>query len=342
MSLFKRNGSPYWYCEFTIQGHRVVRSTGTPSRREAERFERECKAQIRQRIRQESGRVEPALTIDQACGRYWIEHGSRLRGAYDIQRWLRYVVLYLDPALPVSELSARHVTDFVSRLRQSGIGEISINRTISTLQGVHNRAGKLWEEPVKVIDWKPHKTRERARVRWITQEQAQTLLAALPEPTCDLVMFMLVTGIRKREAFNLTWNRVHLNRGCIVITAKGGIVREVPLSPDAITLLHEIPRAGDAVFDTTNWRRRFLAATTAAGIEDFRWHDLRHTFATWLGQSGASLSVIKDVLGHSSIAVTQKYRHVANTEMQDALQRVPTIRPNSGVVVPLTRAKKTI
>lgn len=337
MSLFKRDGSPNWYCEFVVKGSRIVRSTGTQARREAERFERELKAQLKQRIKDESGRIRPSTTLDQACGRYWLEHGSRLRGAYDVQRWLRYIVLYNDGSLPISELSPRHVTEFVNRLREAGIGEVSINRTVTTLQGVHNRAGKMWEEPVKVIGWKPYKTKERARMRWITQDQAQALLAALPQPTCDLVMFMLITGIRKREAFNLTWSRVHLDRSCIVIIAKGGVVREVPLSPDAITLLHEVPRSDDLVFDTTNWRRRFDAAKVATNTDDFRWHDLRHTFATWLGQSGASISVIKDLLGHSSIAVTQKYRHVANTEMQDALHRVPSIRPNSGVVVPLKK-----
>jgi integrase len=337
MSLFKRDGSPNWYCEFVVKGNRIVRSTGTPARREAERFEKDLKAQVRQKLREERGQLKPQLTLDQACARYWLEHGSRLRGAYDTQRWLRYVVKYLDGNLPLSELSAKHVTRFVQRMRDDGIGEISINRTISTLQGVHNRAGKLWEEPVSVIGWKPFKTKERARMRWISQEQAQFLLEHLPDTTRHLVMFMLLTGIRKREAFELEWSRVHFDRECITIIAKGGIVRDVPLSPDALTLLHEIPRNGPDVFDTTNWRRRFDAAKDAANIDDFRWHDLRHTFATWLGQSGSSLSVIKDLLGHSSIAVTQKYRHVASSEMRDALQRVPSIRPNTGNVVPLKK-----
>lgn len=337
MSLFKRDGSPYWQTEFVVKGSRIVRSTGTTSRREAEKFERELREEIRQQHAATAGRPRPALTIDQACGRYWIEHGSRLRAARDVERWLRYIVAHLPADLPLRDLSASHVTAFVSSMRQANIGEISINRTVQALQGVHNRAGKLWEEPVKVIGWKPHKTREKARVRWISEAQAQSMLAHLPDPTRALVLFMLLTGIRRREAFELVWIRVHFDRQVIAIKAKGGDEREVPLSDEALEVLAALPRDGDLVFDCTNWRKRYEAAKLAANIDDFRWHDLRHTFATWLGQSGAPLEVIRELLGHSSISVTEKYRHVVAAEARAALRNFPTLSPSSGNVVPLKR-----
>ena len=283
------------------------------------------------------------MTLDHAAGRYWHEHGHRRRDAKDVKRWLTYILKHLDPNMLLADLSAKDVTALVSSLRSACIGEVSINRTVTTLQGLHNRAGKMWEEPTRVIGWRPFKSRERSREAWITVEQAQALLAALPPPTRAVVWFMLLTGVRKREAFELTWDRVQFERGTITIIAKGGIVRDVDLSPEAQLILAQQPRESNSlVFDTTGWRKRFDAARVAAGVPTLRWHDLRHTCATWLGQSGASLDVIRQQLGHSSITVTQKYRHVARSEVRAALHALPTISPTPTNVVPIKRCKSLI
>jgi integrase len=334
MSLFRRPDSPYWYTEFVHKGRRIVRSTGTTSAREAAAFER--------RLREEVAREAPALTaptpsltIDQACGRYWTQHGRKLADASNVQRWLLYAVRYLDRDLPLHELSNKHVTAFVAAMEAAGIGPISINRTVTTLQGVHNRAAKSWEVTVKVIDWKGAKTKEIPRTRWLPREEAQHLLAALPIHIRRVVLFLLTVGLRRGEAFRLRWVDVDLENASIVVRIKGGQTRMVQLSPEAAMVLHESPRDGVLVFDATNFRKHFEAARRAAGIEDFRWHDLRHTFATWLGQSGAPLEVIRDQLCHSNIAVTQRYRHVAQPEVRAALQKLPTLSPNTTNVMPL-------
>lgn len=332
MSVYKRANSPYWQTEFVIQGNRIRRSTGCTTEREARQFERDLRKQVREELKNPAPSGQ--LTLDQACGQYWLEHGHRRRDERDVRRWLTYILTHIPRDMLLADLSARHVTAFVASMRSAGIGEVSINRTITTLQGVHNRAAKLWEEPVSVIGWRPFKSRERGRETWITQDQARALLEALPAETRALVWFMLLTGIRQREAFELTWDQVHIDRGSISIIAKGGIKRDVDLSPEAGVILAEQPRDGRYVFDTTGWRKRFERAKAAIGMPTLRWHDLRHTCATWLGQSGASLEVIRQQLGHSSITVTMKYRHVARAEVRAALSAVPTIG-NSGNVVPL-------
>ena len=334
MSVFKRPGSPYYYTEFILRGRRVVRSTRTASAREAEAFERRLRDEMAREAPKKQS-ATPSLTLDQACGRYWKEHGRKLADHRNIRRWLIYVTRHIDKDTPLNELSTKHVTAMVTSLEGADVGRIAINRTVTCLQGVHNRAAKLWEEPVKVINWKDQKVKEKARTRSLAREVAQRLLDALPPHIRLVVLFLLTTGLRKREAFTLVWSRVNLDAQTIHVRVKGGDDREVRLSPEAVLVLHEAPRSGRYVFDTTNWRKHFEAALKVAEIDNFRWHDLRHTFATWLGQSGAALEVIRDQLGHSSIAVTQKYRHVAQHELRAALQRLPTISPNSGTVVPL-------
>jgi site-specific recombinase XerD len=335
MSLFKRPGSPFYYTEFVVQGRRIVRSTRATSRREAEQFERTFREQVAKEVKEAP--ATPSLTVDQACGKYWLEHGRRLRDARNIERWLRYIVCYLDRTLPLKDVGTRHVTQFVIDMRAAGIGEIAINRTVTCLQGVHNRAAKKWEEPVKVIDWREQKTKERPRVRWINQKEAQLFLSLLPEHIRRVVLFLLLVGIRRNEAFGLTWEGVNFSTATITVRVKGGHLRDVAICPEAVLVLHDCPHRGRYVFDTTNWRKHFERARDQSGIQNFRWHDLRHTFATWLGASGAPLEVVRDQLGHSSVSVTQKYRHVNQQEVRAALQRLPTLGTNSSSVVPFKK-----
>lgn len=332
MSLYRRKGSPFWWTEFVIRGRRVARSTGTASRREAEQFERG----LRDQIAREAPTPRPAgQTLDAACGRYWIEHGRRLKNADHIARHLRSITEHLDNTLPLADLSTRHVNDLVVGMRAANRGEIAINRTVTTLQGVHNRAAKVWEWPVRVIRWKGHKSKERPRIAHLTLAQATALIAALPEHIATLVRFLLLTGLRRGEAFGLTWDAVQSD--AVSVRVKGGYVRRVLLADEAIDLLANLPRDGRYVFDRTNWRKAFEAGKRAIGQPDLRWHDCRHTHATWLGQAGVPLDVIRDALGHSSIAVTQKYRHVVSGEVRAALQKVPTLIPNSGKVIGLKK-----
>lgn len=337
MSVFTRKGSPYYYAEFIYRGRRVVRSTKTTSRREAEAVEKSFRLEAT-RAEPRAGSGEAKLTLDQACGRYWAEHGRKLKDARNVKRWLTYIVKHIEKTTPISAVSAKHVTNMISSLEAEGVGSISINRTVTALQGVHNRAAKRWEEPVRVIDWRGMKSKETARTRAETRERCQALLGALPHHIRAVTLFILTTGLRRTEAFGLVWPRVNFEAGTINVRVKGGKDRDILLSPEALLVLHQQPRDGRYVFDTTNWRKHFEKALVSAGIEDFTWHDLRHTFATWLGQSGAPLEIIRDQLGHSSISVTQKYRHVVQGEIKTALQKLPTVIPNSSNVKPFKSA----
>lgn len=335
MSVFKRPGSPYFQCEFVFRGRRIVRSTRTKTRREAQAFERRLRDQVAREAKDQP--ITPALTLDQACGKYWLQHGHRLRWAPEVERHLRLICQHIDRDLPLAQLGPRHVTLLVEARQAQGAGPAGVNRTLAVLQGVHRRASRKWEEPVRAIAWADFKLREpKERVRWITPEEAQRLLAELPAHIASIVRFILLTGLRRNEAFQLTWDRVHFERMEVVVIAKGGHKHAIALSPEAVTVLHEVPRQGRYVFDTTNWRRHFTAGLKAAGIADFTWHDLRHTFATWMGEH-AAIEVVSRQLGHSSLGVTMKYRHVNQGEVRAALQRLPALGTSSAVVVPLKR-----
>lgn len=326
MSIFKRPNSPFYYCEFHREGRRVVRSTRTASARDARAFERRLRDQVAKEQRETP--IAPALTVDQACGQYWDEHGHRLRWASEVARHLRLICQHIDKDTPLALLGAREVTALVQARRAEGAGAPAVNRTLSVLQGVHNRASGSWELTVRAIVWKLHRLKEpKERVRFLTLDEARRLIAALPFHAALIVRFLLLTGLRKREVMNLTWTDVLFERAAVKVLAKGGHKREVVVGPEALLVLHEAPRIDRHVFDATNFRKLWEAALVAAGIEDFRLHDLRHTHATWLRQQGVPLEVIRDDLGHSSIAVTQKYAHVEQSEVRAALQTLPSLGP---------------
>lgn len=114
----------------------------------------------------------------------------------------------------------------------------------------------------------------------------------------------MFTGVRRGEALALTWDRVDRARGVIRLElTKSGRRREVPLSSNADGVLARrwTPDAAGYVFGSRNWnafRSAWEAALATAGLEGFRFHDLRHTFASWLVQRGRTLKEVQEALGH--------------------------------------------
>jgi integrase len=169
-----------------------------------------------------------------------------------------------------------------------------VNRPLALLRHLFRHA-RRW----KVITEVPEIDMEKepqGRLRWLEPSAAQQLLAACRKSRnpalADLVEFALFTGVRKGEALGLTWDRVDRSRGVIRLEiTKSGHRREVPLSANAAAVLARRWTEGATgyVFGTKNWyafQTAWLAALRRAKIEDFRFHDLRHTCASWLVQRG--------------------------------------------------------
>jgi integrase len=135
----------------------------------------------------------------------------------------------------------------------------------------------------------------------------------------------MLTGVRRGEALGLTWERIDWARGVVLLTeTKNGRAREVQLSANADAALARrwTPGATGLVFGSRNWnsfRQAWVAAVKAAGIAKFRFHDLRHTTASWLVQQGRSLREVKELLGHSDIHITMRYAHLAPDHLRAAV-----------------------
>lgn len=211
----------------------------------------------------------------------------------------------------------------------------AVNRELALLRHLLRLAHEEWNALAVVPKIRLEKEKQ-GRLRWLTPEEANTLLAKCRErkkDLADLVEFCVFTGLRQSEALGLTWERVDRSRGVILLeVAKSGRRREVPLVDEAdAVLMRRGPQASGLVFGTSSWyafRAYWEAAVEAARLVDFHFHDLRHTFASWAVQRGATLQELKDLLGHSSLAMVMRYAHLSPEHLRSAVGRL------SGMLAP--------
>jgi integrase len=236
----------------------------------------------------------------------------------------------------------RALIDRIIAVRSREVSNASVNRTLQVVRVILRRAVLEWDwlDRLPSFRWLPETTR---RIRWLTREQAEKLLSVLPEHLAAMVRFSLETGLRKSNVTGLLWSQVDLPRKCALIhpdQAKARKAIAVPLSSGAIEVIRQqIGKHLEYVFtfrgkpvkqvNTKAWK----AALRAAGIEDFRWHDLRHTWASWHIQAGTPLPVLQELGGWESVEMVQRYAHLSAEHLARYVERLSGLRLVDGAVV---------
>jgi len=294
---------------------------------------------------------KPTITLKEAIDRYVAEK-ARKKAIAEMARVLRQVWLpVFGGEAPLASITADRIAAWkatrmsgVSRQTRKLVSLASVNRPLAALRAVLRMAHREW----CVLEIVPFiKTeKEKERLRWLKPEEATRLLDAARESRnldlVDLIEFSLFTGLRQSEALGLTWDRVDRARGVILIEeTKNDDPREVPLNAHADAALvrcHDrvlLPAGVDPtgyVFGSRNWdsyRTAWEATLRRAGIRNFRWHDLRHTCASWMVQAGRPLQEVKDFLGHKTLAVTLRYAHLAPENLRRAASSLDGVLPSS-------------
>jgi integrase len=203
----------------------------------------------------------------------------------------------------------------------------AVNRPLALLRHLLRVARDEWE----VLSTVPKIKLERegqGRLRWLTEEEIVRLLcASLRSRNPELhaaVVIAINTGLRRAELLGLTWDRVDRSRGVIRLEiTKSGRRREVPLNDDSDRALVSLgPKAAGRVFQTRSIRTAFENAVETAKLDDVTFHTLRHTFASWAMMRGVSLRELQELLGHSSLAMTMRYAHLAPEHLRTAVSRL--------------------
>lgn len=258
----------------------------------------------------------------------------------------RYSILRLTPHFQgrsMSNLRRVDVRAYVEKRKADGVKISTVTRELKLLSAAINFVRLELDRhdipnPVERLGLE----RPEGRLRWLSREEAAALVSAakLHARRPHLPAFIrlaLHTGCRKSELLGLQWRRVDFDRAMLRLDAehtKAGRRRYVPLNDAALSALREMRAWCDDSLPGTEWvfataggrmttlQVGFVAACARAGIEDFKIHDLRHTCASWLVMAGTPLQVVKELLGHSSITVTERYAHLAPGAVQGAVQRL--------------------
>lgn len=325
MSIRKREGSDIWHIDFRAPGgERVRQSTGTTNRKEAQEYHDKLKHELWRVARMGEKRV---YTWDEAAVRLLKEsmHLADYRNRIPIIEHFRQFFA----RRPLSSITKDEIYtalpqwDRRCKKKQKPVTRATRNKYLATMRILFRLAAHKWEW----IDRAPKLEDERLanrRVRWITKQEAQRLIGAIrTEWMRDIAVLGFSTGLRRANLLGLEWSQIDLvNRRAWIHPdqAKARKPIGVPLNDDAVTAIrrwigrHEkyvfvrcgkpIPRDG---WCSAQWDRQ----CARAGIENFRFHDVRHTWASWHVQAGTPLNRLMELGGWAKYEHVLRYAHLA-------------------------------
>ena len=326
MSLIKRGR--IWQCEWKVGGKRIRETTGTADAEAAQEYHDRRRAELWRESRLGDTRV---ITWDEAALQ-WVDEHAESKRSYESDR-LRLIWLS-------KELSGKTLTeiDSISLIAMRKNLMVSrkastANRFLAIVSAVMNYAKDKGQ--VVGVPTIPYLSEDSGDFfLWATREQAQKLIAALPEPLCSMTRFALATGLRRGNVTGLQWSNLDTERRVTWVwagRAKGNKHFSVPLNDDAIAVLQQqraLPAAwnkdGTKLRDpghvfTYRGRPIYHATTKAwekavakAGIPPgFTFHDLRHTWASWHVMAGTPLPVLQQLGAWASLDMVLRYAHLA-------------------------------
>ncbi|MEW8221949.1 MAG: site-specific integrase [Candidatus Thiodiazotropha taylori] len=324
MALYKRG--IYWWVSFTTpNGKRVRRSSRTSDRKRAQ--------QLHDKLKSESWKTEvlneiPLVTWDEAAYR-WIQESTHKADHHKDISKLSWLARYLC-GVKLCDIN-REIIGKIGNVKATEASTSTANRYLSLVRSILRKAANEWDwlDQAPVIRLYPENSR---RIRWLTQKQAQQLLYELPSHQAKITKFALATGLRKANILGLLWEQIDLERHVAWIhpdQAKARRAIAVPLNGWAMSVLrsqtgihpsHVFTYLGKPIqqVNTKSWK----SALMRAGISDFRWHDLRHTWASWHVQAGTPLNVLQELGGWESIEMVRRYAHLAPEHLAVHAERI--------------------
>lgn len=324
--IYRRPDSKFWWISATLpNGKRLRQSAGTEDRESAEALLAKLTLDA---YREQHFGFKPERSWQEAVVRY-LAVKARLRSFSDVQRICRMLDPYLG-RLNLSQINGDVIWSVVEGELKKGNKPATVNRYLALIRGLLHMARDEWQwiDSVPKIRLLPG---EVERDRWLTREEADRLIAACPDHLAALVQFALATGCRAREITGLEWARVDLSRRTAWLNqTKNGTPRGVPLNCDAVAILEaQVGKHEHFCFTyrgkPIGWQvsnTAWVEALEKAEIKDFRFHDLRHTWASWHRQAGTSCDELKDLGGWKSRQMVDRYAKFATENMAEAASRI--------------------
>jgi integrase len=332
MSLYQRGKS--WYYDFLYRSERYTGCIGPVSRTVAKEILAKKKAEAVEG-RYELPSRKPSPPFEGVAEEYlhYYQTNRRQRSAE------RHAMAYraLQPFFGgkrLAEITPLLIERYKRTRKEQGRSEVTINRELAFLKNLFTQAiawNKATENPVKQVRLFRE---DNARTRFLTEEEESRLLAQCNAQLEPLVITALHTGFRKSELLSLQWSHVDFRHRLIKVEAaytKTYEARSIPMNETLTARLKQLKMHGGhdpmaSVFRYRQMTKTFARAVARAGLTDFTFHDLRHTFASRLVMAGVDLATVKELMGHKHITMTLRYAHLAPGHKRSAiaaLDRVP-------------------
>lgn len=325
--LYRRKDSPYWWVKIVLpDGRQVCRSTRLKVLADAEEYLIRLKAEAYEGAR--TG-IQVERTWQDAVVQYLDDNEGNRRLFY-YKAHFQKLDSYLR-GFRLRDINMNSLRPFIrDRKHKDGVEHGTINRALEVVRLVLNVARDEWGWIERVPKIRLLKEPKR-RVRFLTEEEANRLMLALPEHMVPVVRYALATGCRMSEILKLEWNRVDFDRRVSWLepgSTKNGEGRGIPLNRDAILALRSVQGQHTRWCFTYRGKRMeaigsaWKRSLKRAGIEKFRFHDLRHTWASWHVMSGTSLQELMELGGWKSYEMVLRYAHLAPEHLSDAAARI--------------------
>ncbi len=337
MGIFKqkrRDGTVTWYYDFTYRKRRYRGLGGTTMTQALRALEKVRTKVLSGEFELESQSNNP--TIEKFAKKYLANRRYRLRD------WKRDALsvrtLLNSQRLKSKVLSAINPSDiegYISDRKNDGVSNATINRELACLKRMYSLAIK-WDDtkksPAADVDLLEEPP---GRTRFLTAEECQRLVECSQEHLRPIVLTALLTGMRLGELLNLKWDHVHIDHVIDpyieIEISKNNKKRFIPLNSEMVELLSALrakSRGPGHVFlsirgkPLQSVRKPFIRALKEANISDFRFHDLRHTFASHFVMNGGDLLALKEILGHSSLQMVQRYAHLSAAHKREQINNL--------------------
>lgn len=298
-----------WQADVQVGGRRARQTVGTKA------TALEVEAKLRRDLERERVGLSPSRTLKDALADYMETSATALRSYESVTYVAKVIRPFCDR--PIDRI-ADAAADIIRDGQKRGRTPATINRQLALLRRLGNLAYK-WGWADSPLGKRVELLREnQERHVYLTQHQVAAIAReAAREGTRDAIWLAATTGLRRGELLALTPQ--HYRDGALWLsTSKSGRPRRVPVAADVRYVCERLPLAVTEV----TLRKDFNRARIKAGMPGVRFHDLRHTFASWAIDAGVDLRLLKDLMGHSTMQMTSRYAHLEDRHHDAAMRKM--------------------
>jgi integrase len=319
--MYKR-GKIWWIDFTTTDGVRIRQSSQTSSKKLAQAL---CDKLKTESWMQSNAGKKPKRTWQDAINKWCLERQDKKSIKNDLSL-LKWINEYVPSSMELTEINRNFIDLLIQKKLATGVKNSTVNRGLALIRSILNAAHKEWNWLASVPNIRLLKE-PRQKLRFLTHEEADKLIQELPAHLASMVKFSLATGLREQNVTKLKWSSIDFENRTACIQAeemKTNRVLNIPLNTKALEVLNgQLNKHPVYVFTYNNnvitrannsaWKKALMRA----GISNFRWHDLRRTWACWHIQQGTPIHVLKELGGWQTLEMVLIYaylnkKHLAN------------------------------